>query len=338
MAKKVNMKHISILLTDSDGCLAQACISNLRAMGFSNVTHVKSVASAIAMLHSQVISLLITEWDMQGPSGIELVQFLRHSAETPNRALPIIMLTGRGELSDVQAARDLGITEFVVKPFSAQTLFNRLEQVIDHPRNFVLSQAFIGPERRRREGKPPGDAPERRVLGSFVHPFSREGVKKEPTETPVIFLADPSLRQALGTGLPLTSIITPEILKAAQEAIDNLREQSLNWIRDDLEQMKKSNEVLTKIYSAYAFESVKTAALSIKSRSGTFGYRLASDVARLLYLFMSTHFFPSNPMHLVVIQKHIDVLTVVFAQKIREREGIGAELYNELERLISVHK
>ena len=63
---------------------------------------------------------------------------------------------------------------------------------------------------------------------------------------------------------------------------------------------------------------------------------MASDVARLLYLFLSTDFVPTHPRHVVVIQKYIEVLKVIFAQAIKEREGLGAELYRELERLTAI--
>ena len=91
-----------------------------------------------------------------------LVKQLRLGKETPNRGLPIIMLTGKGEIADVQAARDVGITEFVVKPFTVKTLYDRIEHLIDHPRSFVLSTNFVGPDRRRREAKP--ESSERRIL------------------------------------------------------------------------------------------------------------------------------------------------------------------------------
>ena len=54
--------------------------------------------------------------------------------------------------------------------------------------------------------------------------------------------------------------------------------------------------------------------------------------------FLSTDFVATNPRHLTVIEKHLQVLMVIFAKGIKEREGMGAELYNELERLIAVNK
>jgi DNA-binding response OmpR family regulator len=338
MSKKPNFRSVSVLLADADACLAQAVTHNLRAMGFGNVAHVKSSDDALRAIRTQAISFLITEWDIKGSNGVELVRYLRRSPDSPNRSLPIIMLTGRGELSDVQAARDVGITEFVVKPFSAQTLFSRIEQMVDHPRSFVMASAYVGPERRRRGEPPPGMA-NRRTVKPLSASFSRDALKKVEGVPPVIFSPDVSLRNAFATNnKPLSSLITPDLIKDAQKAIDDLGEVSMQWIRDDISLLQTSYSSLKASYSAFAFENIKGPALSIKSRSGTFGYRMASDVARLLYLFLSIDFVPTNPRHLVVIEKHIQVLIVIFAQKIKEREGLGAELFAELEHLINVNK
>ncbi len=335
---KPNFRNINILLADSDACLAQAVISNLRAMGFNHVKHVKTSADAVQTIRTSATSFLITEWDLKGASGLDLVRYMRHSDDMPNRALPIIMLTGRGELSDVQHARDVGISEFVVKPFSAQTLFGRIEQIVDHPRGFVVSNGYIGPERRRRQLGPPAGMAERRLFKPVIAPSTREALKHPPADAPVLFAPDVALRQAIGTNKPLSTLITAEVLKSAQKAIDVLGESSLKWIREDIAQMDEGLKKLQQIYSPHIFEQIKAAVLSIKARSGTFGYPMASDIARLLYLFLSIEFIPTNPRHLLIIDKHIQVLTVIFAQDIRVREGVGAELYNELERLVSMHK
>ena len=337
MSKNPNFRNVHVLLADSDACLAQAVIHNLRVMGFGSIHHVKTAADAIRTIRTQATSFLITEWDLKGTSGIDLVSYMRRSPESPNRALPIIMLTGRGELTDVQSARDVGISEFVVKPFSAQTLFHRIEQIVDHPRSFVVASQYVGPERRRR-GLPPPGVEDRRVMKAIAAVPSRDALKALPGSPPVVYAPDFSLRHAVGGNKPMAGLITPDILKEAQQAIDALGEASLQWIRDDLTVMQESYTSLKQGYSAFAFDKIKEATLSIKARAGTFGYRMASDVARLLYLFLSIDFVPTNPRHLIVIEKHIQVMMVIFAKKIKEREGLGAELYSELERLISVNK
>jgi DNA-binding NtrC family response regulator len=62
------------------------------------------------------------------------------------------MMTGYAATARVAAARDQGVTEFLVKPFTANELARRIAYVIDAPRDFVETNEFFGPDRRRRKG------------------------------------------------------------------------------------------------------------------------------------------------------------------------------------------
>jgi DNA-binding response OmpR family regulator len=83
--------------------------------------------------------------------GIQLVNYIRTSRESPNAFLGIIMLTGYTDMQQVMNARDSGINEIVAKPFAPETLRERIISVIEQPRNFVMSKRYIGPDRRRRD-------------------------------------------------------------------------------------------------------------------------------------------------------------------------------------------
>ena len=337
MNKLASLGRVSILLVDPDIHLAKVVLQLLTQIGFKSVTHVRSGQEAIQRLLTVPYQILVTEWDLKDSNGLELVSFVRRDERSMNRMLPIIMLTGRGEVQDVHQARDSGITEFVVKPFSAQTLFNRIQQIVDHPRSFVVAGGYVGPERRRR-GLPPPGVDDRRVSKPEFAGNAYEATKKAAGNGAIIFNPDYTIRQALGTSRGLAELITPEIVAKAQKTIDALGDESMRWMTEDLAAMNLSLALIHETRSASEIEQLKHLVMSIKSRAGTFGYRMASDVARLLYLFLSSDFIPSRATHHVVIQKHIDVLTVIFAQKIKGREGIGEALFGELERLIAHNK
>ena len=82
---------------------------------------------------------------------------------TTKLLVPIIMMTGYSHRIRVEASRDAGVTEFLVKPFKAKDLYTRIEQLIEKPRQFVEADEFFGPDRRRRKA---GDykGPRRRGL------------------------------------------------------------------------------------------------------------------------------------------------------------------------------
>jgi DNA-binding response OmpR family regulator len=65
------------------------------------------------------------------------------------------MFTGRTSVEDVKTARDIGVNEFIAKPFTAAELSKRMLLAIQHPRQFMVSSHYIGPDRRRKITLPP---------------------------------------------------------------------------------------------------------------------------------------------------------------------------------------
>ena len=95
--------------------------------------------------------LIITDWMMRPMDGITLAKKIRRDKESVNPYVPLILMTGFTEKHRIFEARDQGITEILVKPFKARDLYKRLFQIIEKPRQFVKSDEFFGPDRRRRE-------------------------------------------------------------------------------------------------------------------------------------------------------------------------------------------
>lgn len=334
--RKDLFKRIKIIIADGDNCMARVLSQNLRAFGFSHIQHVSNGGHALRIMREQPVDLLITEWAMSPMDGPELVRYLRNGADSPNRMLPIIMLTGKGELLDVQTARDCGITEFVVKPFTALALFKRIEQIIDHPRGFVVSPVYVGPDRRRK-GKPPEGVADRRVRAPKPA-ASAAALLSGSASGASIIQPDNALKVAIGFSGALNSIITPAVLEEAQRSIDELHDESLQWIKEDLTALEEGLATLASAPETHVLERMREVALSIKSRAGTFGYVLASDVARQLYLFLCSDYDVSNAAHTTVLRKHIDTIKVIFASGMKGKDKLGNEVLMELQRLIAKNR
>ena len=292
-----------------------------------------SATEGMAAFVEAASQVVLLDLGLPDRNGLDMI----HEMLTLRPGTRIIVITANGSINKAVEAMRAGAHEFLVKPFSTKTLYNRLEQIIDNPRSFVFSSAYVGPERRRR-GEPPAGVNERRTTKPQVKTSAQVAMGSVPTDTPVIYAPDFTLRKALGVNTSLAQMITPDVLAEAQQAIDVLVKDSLSWISEDLKTLEAAAHSLSLQYLSQAIEQAKEASLSIKARSGTFGYVMASDVARLLYLFLSSNYSATNPKHLIVMQKHIDVLKVIFAKGIKLREGIGNDLYAELERLIATHK
>ena len=93
----------------------------------------------------------MTDLAMQPLDGIDFVRLLRNSPDSPNPMVPVVMITGHSTMRRVSEARDVGVTEFLSKPVTARGVIERITRVVDHPRPFVRTQDYFGPDRRRRD-------------------------------------------------------------------------------------------------------------------------------------------------------------------------------------------
>jgi two-component system chemotaxis response regulator CheY len=331
------LKSYKVLLVDPDIELAKVLASMLSEMGFVNCQITHSGKDAYGILKDEPYDFLITEWRLNDMDGIELLKKIRRAPDSPNPTLPAIMLTGRAEQPDVFAARDFGINEFVVKPFSAKTIYSRIERIIENPRQFVVSPGFVGPSRRMR-GTPPARMGERRVrkIQPQLQPQDILGAMRAAS-VPRIWLPDFTLKYKLGKNVTLDSLITPAVLDQAQAAVDAIAGSSLDWIKTNLQNIRQLLYIIEQgDHRESLGQDIGEVALIINSRAGTFGYSRASEIAYQLYLFCRNRVRPDNANHYMVIRKHVDVLQVILGNQMRGSAGaLGDQLAPELQKLVA---
>ena len=332
------LAQLHILVMDNDSRIADLIKRVLFSLGFKHIHYAKNGQEGLDLLKTEKIDMVITDWDMQPMSGIDFITFIRTSDESPNRLLPIIMLTGKAQQHHVTAARDAGITEFVVKPFSAKTICDRITLVIEHPRNFVLSPTFTGPDRRRRDSNIKDDR--RANIDVKNIPTTEIAGKKisKPSEDVTIINADYRLKEKIGKHVSIRDLFSPEALKRAQQVISDSTDEFITLIRDDLEFLERYYTLITHDTKAQQkredIETLTNVALSVKSRAGTFNYALASHVAESLYniLVEKKHI---SEKHARAVRIHIDTLYVIFNETITEMGGLqGKEIIEMLFELI----
>lgn len=329
------LKNYRILIADPDVELGHVLRSMMVEMGFSQCEHITNGLDAYRKLKNAPYDFLITEWGLSQMDGVQLLRKIRRAPDSPLPTLPVIMLTGRAEQDDVCAARDAGINEFVVKPFSAKSIYQRIERIIEHPRQFVISPSFVGPN-RRIHGTPPPDISDRRVhkVKPQLQPVDVHGAMQAGS-VPRLWLPDFSLKYKLGTNLRLESLITAAVLEQAQAAVDVISDASLGWIKTNLQEMRLLlNLMVNKLYPPNVVEEMNQLAMSVNAHAGTFGYSRASEIAYLLYRFCRHHLNPDKTEHHTILQKHIDVLQVILGNQMRGSAGeIGSQLAAELKKL-----
>lgn len=331
------LRDFNILVVDSDLQLAKILKDMLVQMGFANVNVTANGMQALEMLHLKPIDFMITEWNTREIDGLELLNRIRRDRASPDQTLPIIMLTGRAEKEDVIMARDFGINEYVVKPFTAKTVYSRLERLIEAPKQFVLSQYYIGPDRRNKTIIRK-DAPERRKaqIKAQLKPPGREAPSLANDSLPKIWLPDYKLKLKLGAETSLSSVITATQLVSAQQTIEDSSAESMGWLQENLNHLRSLQQKIKdgNIYTLLPIDMSETA-LIMSSRAGTFGYASASKVSYLLYLFCRNNLNIDKPDHQMVAAKHIDALRVALdPAKVGTPSQQDNEIVSELRILV----
>jgi CheY-like chemotaxis protein len=142
---------LTALVLDDNHYERGISLDQLRAMGFRRVIGAANTMEAWEALRVSNPNVVLMEWiDGAGGDGLEFARRVRKSEETPNRAVPMFMLTTRGSERDVEVARMAGVDGYLRKPISALALQQRVKTVISNPQPFVVTASYVGPCRRRR--------------------------------------------------------------------------------------------------------------------------------------------------------------------------------------------
>lgn len=145
------LSALKVLVADDNVHLRAIVVSILGGIGISKIEECADGGKAFACIRDWTPDIAIVDFRMEPVDGVEFTHLVRSSPESPNSELPIIMLTGYADKTRVFEARDAGVTEFIVKPVTAQAVFDRINSVIYRPRPFVRSDSYFGPCRRRRQ-------------------------------------------------------------------------------------------------------------------------------------------------------------------------------------------
>lgn len=121
----------------------------LAELGFRDVYTCTTAEVARVHINEQRFAALVIDSKLEDGSGIVLARQTRHTANSPNRMTPVIVLDGRATRRRVSAARDGGASEYVCKPMSRKSFCEHFRIAINDGRSFIKSGAFFGPDRRR---------------------------------------------------------------------------------------------------------------------------------------------------------------------------------------------
>ncbi|MBC8337500.1 MAG: response regulator [Alphaproteobacteria bacterium] len=121
-------KNMHILVVDDYNTMLRILKNLLKQLGFNNVDQAMDGAEALSLLNSQKFDFVISDWNMEPMTGIELLKEVRASEKLKH--IPFIMITAESKTENVVAAKQAGVSNYIVKPFNAETLKGKMASVL----------------------------------------------------------------------------------------------------------------------------------------------------------------------------------------------------------------
>jgi len=122
------MSNLKILAVDDSPTMRRIIVNTLKRAGYEDVTEAADGKDALAKMKVDKFDFVITDWNMPNMDGLTFVQTLRADEET--KALPILMVTTRSVKDDVVEALKSGVNNYVVKPFTPDTIRDKINQIL----------------------------------------------------------------------------------------------------------------------------------------------------------------------------------------------------------------
>ncbi len=122
-------KNMKILIVDDFSTMRRIIKNLLRDLGFTNTHEADDGSTALPMLRSGDFDFLVTDWNMPGMSGIELLKEVR--ADGKLASLPVLMVTAEAKRDQIIEAAQAGVNGYVVKPFTAQVLKEKIDKIFE---------------------------------------------------------------------------------------------------------------------------------------------------------------------------------------------------------------
>lgn len=122
-------KNMKILIVDDFSTMRRIIKNLLRDLGFTNTHEADDGSTALPMLKSGDFDFLVTDWNMPGMSGIELLKEIR--ADGKLATIPVLMVTAEAKRDQIIEAAQAGVNGYVVKPFTAQVLKEKIDKIFE---------------------------------------------------------------------------------------------------------------------------------------------------------------------------------------------------------------
>jgi len=121
-------KDMKFLVVDDFSTMRRIIKNLLHDLGYPNVTEADDGKTTLPMLQAGGFDFLISDWNMPGMSGLDLIKAVRSDAKLAK--MPVLMLTAEAKREQIIEAAQAGVNGYVIKPFTAETLKEKLDKIL----------------------------------------------------------------------------------------------------------------------------------------------------------------------------------------------------------------
>ena len=124
-------KNMNVLVVDDYQTMIRIIKNLLKQLGFNNIDEATDGTAAYELISQKKYGLVISDWNMEPMSGLELLKKVRSTTGNDNiTKVPFIMVTAESKTENVIAAKQAGVNNYIVKPFNAETLKTKISSVL----------------------------------------------------------------------------------------------------------------------------------------------------------------------------------------------------------------
>ncbi len=124
-----DLKNKRVLVVDDAGSMRSLLCSIIKCFGISRVYSAGNGAEAMVVINSQPIDIVFSDWEMPGKDGLTLYRELQGHPKF--KEIPFVLVTSMAEMNKVKAALDQGISDYVVKPFKARSIYSKINKLFE---------------------------------------------------------------------------------------------------------------------------------------------------------------------------------------------------------------
>ena len=121
--------NMKILIVDDFSTMRRIIKNLLRDLGYNNTSEADDGQTGLPMLHNTKFDFLVTDWNMPGMTGIDLLKAVR--ADPKLASLPVLMVTAEAKREQIVEAAECGVNGYIIKPFTAATLKEKIDKIFE---------------------------------------------------------------------------------------------------------------------------------------------------------------------------------------------------------------